>query len=179
MYKRQVLDPWERLVPHATVTLELPSSVLSKKTDFSGLAHFSLAPTLGNPATVKAKCDDLVTQTQSVILDQWSSNSIVISLPASSLSLERFDVRHYPNPVVSGGTIHLLFNIKTSGFVQIDLYDFNLRLIKRIVDEQQVSGEHSVSFIAKDENGKNLERGLYYGVLRSGGEKKVIKIMVK
>ena len=174
-----VLDQTGYPLSGALVTFVSNQMVQSRKTNSSGLVTFTLIPASGNKGTLKVESTRYVTTVLNVDINQWDSNILSVPMAPFSATSNSLNPKNYPNPVISGGTIKTLFNINLGGWVQFDLYDFSWTLVRRILDENRPAGENLVQFLAIDDSGRDLERGLYYGVLRYAGEKKVIKIVVK
>ena len=78
--------------------------------------------------------------------------------------------QNYPNPFNPTTTIE--YNVATSGFVNLEVYDVMGRLVKTLVDNQwvaagQTSG-YSVMWNGLDDNGQKVSAGLYIYRLQSG-----------
>ena len=78
--------------------------------------------------------------------------------------------QNYPNPFNPTTTIE--YNVATSGFVSLEVYDVMGRLVKTLVDNQwvvagQTSG-YSVTWNGLDDNGQKVSAGLYIYRLQSG-----------
>lgn len=149
-----------------------------QKTDQQGRAQFSLVQKIGNTANLKIECDGFAPLTKTVSIDPWSANSIDVSL-AKLDGNSGFNARNYPNPVLAGDTMHLSYSITSESQVKFDLYDINFRFVRRLLEENKLPGQYLISFEAKDSDGNSLEKGLYYGILRSGQEKEVVAIVVR
>jgi polyhydroxybutyrate depolymerase len=68
--------------------------------------------------------------------------------------------QNYPNPFNSQTTIR--FTLEHSGYVTLNIYDINGRLIQTLVNEHKASGEHSVIWNGTDANGRMLNGGMYF-----------------
>lgn len=165
-------------IQNAKVFIESNHFTELKKTDDQGLAQFMLVNGIGSTVNLKVESNGFALVTKTVVLDPWNLNSVTVPLARLSLN-SGFDARNYPNPVFSGETIHMIYSISSESLVKFDLYDINFRFIKRIFEENKPADQYLVSFESKDSDGNPLEKGLYYGILRSGKEKKVINIVVK
>jgi len=78
--------------------------------------------------------------------------------------------QNYPNPFNPVTTID--YNVATSGFVTLEVYDVMGRLVKTLVDNQwvtagQTSG-YSVNWNGLDDSGQRVSAGLYIYRLQSG-----------
>ncbi len=70
-------------------------------------------------------------------------------------------VRNYPNPFKSSTTIK--YKINTSSEVELGIYNLMGQKIRTLVNQQQIAGEHSVTFDAG-----NLDSGIYIYRLKIG-----------
>lgn len=70
--------------------------------------------------------------------------------------------QNYPNPFNPNTIIN--YQLPTSGFVKLNIYDVSGKLIKELVKEKQNAGSHSVNF-----SGEGLSSGIYYYCLITNG----------
>ena len=78
--------------------------------------------------------------------------------------------QNYPNPFNPTTTIE--YNVASSGFVSLKVYDVMGRLVKTLVDNQwMVAGyesDYSVIWNGLDDSGQKVSAGLYIYRLQSG-----------
>jgi Secretion system C-terminal sorting domain len=68
--------------------------------------------------------------------------------------------QNYPNPFNPTTTIE--YNLSSSGFVSLKLYDVKGSLLTELVNEYQLSGKHRIKVSDRLSNGKNLSSGVYF-----------------
>ena len=66
--------------------------------------------------------------------------------------------QNYPNPFNSGTVIK--YNLRTSGFVELKLYDITGKEIQKLVKEYQSAGSYNVSFNSSN-YGNNIHSGIF------------------
>lgn len=79
--------------------------------------------------------------------------------------------QNYPNPF--NPTTTITYSIPKSDFVHLNVFDLLGRNVKSLVNEQKVSGTHSIKF-----NADNLSSGIYYYTLRSGNFSSTKKLVI-
>jgi cytochrome c553 len=94
----------------------------------------------------------------------------VASLPAWRTSL----ARAVPNPF--NPTTVLRFTLAKDGPVALRVYDQRGRLVRRLVDERLIAGEHTAAWDGRDGEGRALAAGVYLVELRAGGERQMQKL---
>ncbi|MCL5267019.1 MAG: T9SS type A sorting domain-containing protein [Bacteroidetes bacterium] len=80
-------------------------------------------------------------------------------------------LENYPNPFNPTTTIK--FEVPSSGFVSLQVYDVLGRLVATLVDGNENAGQHSVQF-----NGQNLASGIYLYRLTAPGIDQVKKMIL-
>jgi hypothetical protein len=83
-------------------------------------------------------------------------------------------VRHYPNPFNPTTTIAL--DLPRAGTVRLQVYDLRGRLVRTLLDEHRPAGHHEVVWNGRDDAGRALSSGVYFGELRAAGETRVLKL---
>ena len=78
--------------------------------------------------------------------------------------------KNYPNPFNPATTIN--YSVKEPGYIKMNAYDINGKLIDTIIDSYQVSGSHSVVW-----SPVNLSSGVYYINLTQGINTDQMKVM--
>lgn len=84
----------------------------------------------------------------------------------------RFEV--LPNPVETGGTVRLQYNLPSSEDVRLDISDASGRLVTTLVQTQQPEGEQTALW-----NTRDAAAGVYFARLTVGGETVVRKVVVR
>ncbi len=82
-----------------------------------------------------------------------------------------FNLKCYPNPVTKLATIN--WNLKTEGFVELNIYDFTGRKTETLVHSDMVPGINQVVYDASD-----LPAGMYFCQLRVNGVAESIEIII-
>ena len=67
--------------------------------------------------------------------------------------------QNYPNPFNPSTTIE--YNIPKSGYVEVAIYDLRGRLVKTLVKEKQIKGNHKVVWYGVNKYGKKVVSGFY------------------
>jgi hypothetical protein len=73
--------------------------------------------------------------------------------------------QNHPNPFNPTTTIS--YQLKEPGKVVLNIYNVRGQLVKKLVNDEHVSGKHSVIWNGKDENGKPVSSGIYLYQLQS------------
>ena len=69
-------------------------------------------------------------------------------------------LENYPNPFKSNATIR--YNVKTSGQVNIAIFDATGQMINQLVNEHQTAGQYSVNWDGKNSDGQLVHNGIYF-----------------
>lgn len=80
-------------------------------------------------------------------------------------------MQNYPNPF--NPSTRISFNLSTSGFTTLKVYDIMGREVSELESSDLNAGSHSVTF-----NGENLASGIYYYRLESSGNVAVKKMLL-
>ena len=83
---------------------------------------------------------------------------VFISQNTQSIPEEYTLYQNYPNPFNSGTVIK--YDLKTSGFVELKIYDVTGKEIQKLVSEEQSEGSYSILF-SNSEIKVNLQSGVY------------------
>jgi len=73
---------------------------------------------------------------------------------------------NYPNPFNPSTTI--TFSVKESAPVTIGVYNVKGQLVKTLVNEEKASGNHSVVWDGRDNNGRSVSSGVYFYKMNAG-----------
>ena len=107
---------------------------------------------------------ELVAYTQPVILDPSYTG-------ISGLQAPQLVVNCFPNPFLSNNSIQFIANKKMN--VNINLYNIEGVLVKKIINEEKAAGQHSIEW-----NGSDLKTGVYFINISSDGKiLKTIKLI--
>jgi hypothetical protein len=79
--------------------------------------------------------------------------------------------QNYPNPFNSATVIK--FSIRGNSSVSLIVYNLLGREVAKLLDQRLAAGNYAVRFSADD-----IPSGIYFGVLREGGDSRVIKMVV-
>lgn len=67
-----------------------------------------------------------------------------------------------------GNAFRLSYTLATGGNARLDICDMTGRLIRTLVDAQQPSGRHDVTWNGTDGSGRKLPKGAYFATMRAG-----------
>ena len=89
-----------------------------------------------------------------------------------------FNVAVSPNPMNPQAT--LTWTTSRTGFVRIEMFDIQGRLVRRLVDEAAMAaGGHEATIDGRNQRGESLPSGIYFirGTLSEGDFKQIITIL--
>lgn len=98
------------------------------------------------------------------------------NLPENSLRKELI-LRAYPNPVTSSAQID--FEIPVTSRTTLDIYDLNGKLITSLLDDYLSAGLHTINWETQDQNGVNVDPGVYICLVKSKNYINSLKLIVK
>jgi len=84
--------------------------------------------------------------------------------------------QNFPNPF--NPTTKINYNLPSSGYVSIKVYDLLGREVNSLVSTEQPAGQHSVSWNGKNESGNDAPSGVYLYTLSSGNFKSTKKMVL-
>jgi len=103
-----------------------------------------------------------------------------VKLLRYNLNASKFDSHAFPTVLTSGDSLTIVFSLVDSGTVNLVVYDSYGRKIKTIIDNKNYdSGFHRVLWDGRNENGKIMDRGVYFYILKFNKYKIVNKIIIK
>jgi flagellar hook assembly protein FlgD len=105
------------------------------------------------------------------ILD-WGALTAVSEAPGRDAGA----VTSTPNPARGATTIR--FDVPRRGTVSLRVYDWNGRLVRRLVDGPLRSGAHAVHWDLETERGRELAAGTYFYELRAGGVRRGGRVLI-
>jgi FlgD Ig-like domain len=75
---------------------------------------------------------------------------------------------HNPNPFMRGSNATIRYELAAAAEVQLDVFDVNGRLVRNLMNGQQLPGNYGVVWDGSSDGGRSLAGGVYYVRLRSG-----------
>jgi hypothetical protein len=84
--------------------------------------------------------------------------------------------QNYPNPFNPATTIR--YSLPEAGGVQLIIYDELGRLVRRLVNKEQLAGEYAVVWDGKNDSGKLVASGTYFYTLKVGNNTLISKRML-
>ncbi|MCI0479055.1 T9SS type A sorting domain-containing protein [Candidatus Uhrbacteria bacterium] len=97
---------------------------------------------------------------------------VSVSAPSRPASLERV----YPNPF--NPSVALTYSLPKRGFVSLDVFDVNGRLVRRLVSGEMPEGVHTASWNSQDETGARMSSGVYFARFRFEGAAETRKLLL-
>ena len=89
---------------------------------------------------------------------------------------DRFSLSpNYPNPFSESTTIGLV--LSNALHVTMEVYDVLGRRVQVLVDDEKQAGRHHVKWDGQDELGRRLPAGVYFTLVRLGGEQRVLSMI--
>ena len=82
--------------------------------------------------------------------------SVNIREPATDIT----STHNFPNPVFNQTTIE--FDLKTSGFVKINIFDTHGKMVNRLFDGFQLHGHQSIVWDCNNNQGERVSPGVYF-----------------
>ncbi len=83
------------------------------------------------------------------------------------------DISSYPNPFNPTTTIS--FSILKDSNIELSIYNLKGQKVRQLVGNQLTSGEHSIIWNGKDDNGKSVSSGIYFYQLNVNGKTEAVK----
>ncbi len=96
--------------------------------------------------------------------------------PAPSASVLAAGLSAYPNPFNPQTTVK--FTNPSAGNVNVGVYDIHGRLIRTLVSDVMVAGEHSIVWDGHDEFGAQVASGVYFARMDAGSAQATRKLMM-
>jgi len=91
-------------------------------------------------------------------------------------------IGNYPNPfnpmTVIQFSIGNVGNVKNVENVKIEVFNLRGQKVRTLVNEEFQAGEYSVVWDGRDENGRFVSSGVYFSVMRTGGDQSVIRMVL-
>jgi hypothetical protein len=84
--------------------------------------------------------------------------------------------QNYPNPF--NPQTHISYQLSQAGQVSLCIYNIKGQLVKRLLDQYQQSGEHSITWDGRDAYGIPVASGVYFYRLSAGRFQEVRKMLL-
>jgi hypothetical protein len=84
--------------------------------------------------------------------------------------------QNYPNPFNPSTLIR--FNIPTAGEVKLNVYNIKGQLVKTLVNENMITGNHEITWNGDDNNNRSVASGVYFYRLEANGQNSVKKMLL-
>jgi hypothetical protein len=85
-------------------------------------------------------------------------------------------VSSYPNPFYYKTSI--TYNLPKSGHTRVCIYNVKGQLVASLLDTYQISGEHSLEWDGRNQNGRSISSGIYMCRIMSSGEAETHKMLL-
>jgi hypothetical protein len=85
--------------------------------------------------------------------------------------------QNYPNPF--NPVTQIRYSLQASENVTIDIYDVFGHLINRLMQQNQVPGEHQLSWDGRDFKGQTVSSGIYICSMQAGESRQSIKMILQ
>lgn len=86
----------------------------------------------------------------------------------------KFDI--LPNP--TNGETNISYSLLNTQYVQVGIYNLNGQEVKRLSSKVEISGNHSLRWDGKNENGSKVNSGIYFVKIKAGNKVLTKKIVV-
>ncbi len=102
--------------------------------------------------------------------------SVEDAIPGGNLPRSLGLSQNFPNPFNPSTTIR--YSLAAESWVTLAVYDLRGKMIRRLVEENQSPGQHSVHWDGRDDAGRQVSSGIYLYRLSTGREKLVRKMIM-
>jgi hypothetical protein len=89
-----------------------------------------------------------------------------VELDNQQISIYDFNLRNHPNPFNPETTISFSL-AQTTSFVYLEIYNLRGQKVKQLISSQLSTGQHSVVWNGRDDNGKLAPSGIYFYKLKT------------
>ena len=97
-----------------------------------------------------------------------SLTNLFLSQQEVTLPSSNFEVNAFPNPF--NDKITITYGLNDPAFVSVFIYDIQGKLIKKLVREQQLPGEHILEWDGQSETGSTAASGVYFYSMTVNGQ---------
>jgi hypothetical protein len=91
-------------------------------------------------------------------------------------NMTAYSLSHYPTPFSDDCVIG--YSLTHAGTVNVDIFDSGGRLVRRLIDQPQSAGYHSVVWSGEDEAGMRLPAGVYFYHVNTGTSRSIGKMIM-
>jgi flagellar hook assembly protein FlgD len=95
---------------------------------------------------------------------------------AETAKPQAFFVEAYPNPF--NPSTQIRFAMKEAGMATLRIYNLNGQLIRELLREYRVAGEHAALWDGRDDRGVQSASGVYFIRFEAGNEVRMSKVML-
>lgn len=93
------------------------------------------------------------------------------------ISILNFQLKqNYPNPF--NPSTNISFNLQNSGDINLEIYNLKGQKVSTLLDRKMNAGEHSITWMGKDQNGQNVASGVYFYKLNFSGVTQTKKMIL-
>jgi len=145
--------------------------------DISDPAHplaMATYDSTGDPQAIVVAARTLFVSDYSGLLALYYNDPTPVDEPPSWAGMA--SVVNYPNPFNPQTTIH--FTQPVAGFCQLEIIDVTGRLIATLDEGYHDAGAYSLTWLARDEQGRDLPSGIYFARLMGGNAQAVGKLLL-
>lgn len=174
-----VKDSKGNAITRAVVTYRTDTDETSKNVDVSGTASFAVPVPIGSRTTLKIEAAGYATYEESILTPSvFGSNNYTVKMRVTSANGED-ELSVCPNPLKNTSQGTLIYELNEEQTIRIDILDTELRTMKNLVSGTETAGSHTINFDLNDQDGRRLDKGLYYVVMRAGSSKKIFKMIIQ
>lgn len=101
----------------------------------------------------------------------------VTKIPSNNSEVRNFELRqNYPNPF--NPSTNIRYNLPESNFITLTIYNSSGQKVRTLVNSNQSSGNHTIEWDSRNDNGVLVSSGIYYYRLNVGNEKVLSRKMI-
>ncbi len=108
----------------------------------------------------------------------WSDGNLgqIVGNDDHTASTKLSGLTNYPNPFNPVTTI--AYHLKSSSLVSLDVYNLKGQVVKTLVSEREIAGEHHIVWNGKDSNNSAVASGVYFCKMTTGNNQVVRKMIL-
>jgi ligand-binding sensor domain-containing protein len=149
------------------------------KFDGSAFTHFKVADGLINPIVeeiyVDSKGDIWFATDSGLSVLHDTTITKINALPEPNIILKSFTLyQNHPNPF--NANTCLSYTLNTTGQVELSIYNLLGKEVRKLVHDFKSTGEYSVLWDAKDNQGEEVSSGIYLAKLKFNQSQQLIKL---
>jgi len=117
--------------------------------------------------------------------DEWNfaPDKLVVVVSPSSIDNQLNNVasefalkQNYPNPF--NPSTNIQYSLKESDFVLLTVYNSTGQKVRTLVNANQSSGNHTIKWDSRNDNGNLVGSGIYYYILKAGNKEVLSRKMI-